>query len=1858
MLQDVTTDNTPDTFNFTDPTNAGLSTVVEAENYTTTSSLDAVPHIWELKTTTAGYSGTGYMEGTPNSANCIVGTPPTTCGADMTYDFTVTVAGNHYVHFRVDSPSTSDNSFHWGIDGSWLEANNTAVGSWMWDTGGVRTGSLTAATHTLKVWMRESGLNIDQIVINQSATPHVESNIVQVTGMDSGTAISIDGGGLYEYRICTDASCATVTHAYASTAGTIDAGEYVQLRLISSASESTAIVATVTVGTLAVDWSVTTGDFTPTTFNFTDQSSVALGTQTVSDIVQVSGMETGTPITIDGAGAYDYRICNDVNCTVVNHVYATTAGSIDAGEFVQLRLTSSASENTHTVATVTVGTLAVDWRVTTTATCPGGSVCWDGGGSTNDWSEGANWTTGVPPLTAELVVFNGLSTKAATFNAVDTIGSLTIEAGYTGTLTLAATLTNDGAFVMNGGNLTMGSTTVNQKDDWTYTAGVVNAGTSNVIFGSSPLAVSPGAMTFNDVTLSLSGGNSLTVTGTMDVDGDLTINSIDCIGGTGTIAVSGNITTTDTTVCQSGTAKIVIDGSGAQTLSASGGAGGLPAIEINNSGTLTIQDTIHMDDNWVFTAGTVDAGTSTVIFDGSETSVTTGTMAFNNVTVNVGGANTLTLTDTFDIDGNLTLPNAGDGFGGAGGIELAGNLASTWVNCCGSNAITLDGANAQTVDIATGDVTSGLYTINKASQAGTVTLSSAMNLSATGQELTLTTGCVDMAGFNLTIDGTLTLESGTTINQGGGALNYGNLVDNGGTLDGACPVGVSLAINSTNPGSLTESNLDTATVTVDLTSGTFDNPLAAGDFSLNGAPTGTTISAAAYVTATQATLTLAFDSTDFDTNASMSVTVLQTALLTGIAPATSGTVTITAIVESSLAINSTNPGSLTETNLDTATVTVDLTDGTFNNPLAAGYFSLTGAPAGTTISAAAYVTATQATLTLAFDATDFDTNASMSVTALQTALLTGAGPATTGTVTVTAVVEARLDQIHYRWRNDDGGEAGFDKGDGTDGALAPTGTFDLNTSTSGGRTYADGIAYHVTTPADSATSVVLVSGSANGIVAGDEVLLINMQGASTDTADVGNYEFVEVLSVSSGTITFTGSGITKSYDGTTAANQKVVVQRVPNYTSVTLDTANDKITASAWDGLTANPAHTGIVVFRANGTVSVGAGTSIDVTGLGYRGGTSTVANDGGGNGESYDGTNGKGGASQAKGTLGGGSGEEYAPTRDNTVDTRGGGGGGGFTGSLGSGSGGGGGGGYGGGGGGGGGGSDSSGYISGGGGSGGTTDDSAGGGGHGEDSGTSGTGGNAGNPGQQGGVSEAKGGGDPGSGTTTGQGGHAEDTGDSPGGGGGGGGNYNTTLMPKLYLGSGGGAGADHSVDSGLGLSGGAGGGIVFIIADIVDNNATAPTTDGIITGGTAGGTTSDGDGAGGGGAGGSVLIWANTVDNTGGTITVPGGAGGANDSNDDSGAGGGGGVGRIRIEADTITSGTITPDYTSGVTPGGGTPPATFGPAEDAALSVLTKNTTKRLRFEISNEGTVPSGSVKYRLEVSEPNPPSSLCASATTWTRVDTSTHWNMVASTYFADADATQDINPGLTNANDDFKAGELKETTDETTAGIILSTTEFTELEYAIAATNSATGSGIYCFRLTDAGTATNFTYTEATYGKVTLGPDLDFGFRKEITIDRSKIPTGCGTTLSNFPLLFSVTDLDLSTASGQVTDPQGDDILFRATDTATCGGTAPCTLDHEIESYNSTTGQLLAWVRVPSLNTSAAGSDTKIYVYYGNTDIASSIENINPVWDANYMGVWHFNEDPAVAGTDGIKDSTSHGNHGTDFGGMVCQCHG
>lgn len=438
-------------------------------------------------------------------------------------------------------------------------------------------------------------------------------------------------------------------------------------------------------------------------------------------------------------------------------------------------------------------------------------------------------------------------------------------------------------------------------------------------------------------------------------------------------------------------------------------------------------------------------------------------------------------------------------------------------------------------------------------------------------------------------------------------------------------------------------------------------------------------------------------------------------------------------------------------------------------------------------------------------------------------------------------------------------------GDGADGALAPSGTFNLNTSTSGSRSYADGVAYKVTSN-PSANSIVTVD-TPNGLAAGDEIMLINLKGTSTDYADVGNYEFLEVDSVNTGTKTITTVGkIMKSYDGTTFSNQNVVIQRVPNYTSVTLD-STDIINASGWEGLTTTPTgaagyYTGIVAFRATGTVTVGSTASISADGLGYRGGVGTWYSGRGTGGETYGGDSGSGGYTSTS--------AQYAG-----LAGFGGGGGGGYaTGTSGGGAG----------------------QLGSGGGAGGgaynaTAWKGRAGGGGGGGNGTVGSGGRT--------YSSTYGA--SGSGFNGGNGSSSLVSSSAYGGGGGGGGisSYDNGTK-KLFFGGGGGAGGGSSTTSpacAAGSDGGQGGGIVFISSNAISlsGNINADGEDGFYD--DCGGSLSLNPGGGGGGAGGTVKIYSNTSISGSGTTTVAYGVGGIPPSSTDYGWGGNGGLGLLSI-------------------------------------------------------------------------------------------------------------------------------------------------------------------------------------------------------------------------------------------------------------------------------------------------------------------------------------------------------------------------
>ncbi len=187
-------------------------------------------------------------------------------------------------------------------------------------------------------------------------------------------------------------------------------------------------------------------------------------------------------------------------------------------------------------------------------------------------------------------------------------------------------------------------------------------------------------------------------------------------------------------------------------------------------------------------------------------------------------------------------------------------------------------------------------------------------------------------------------------------------------------------------------------------------------------------------------------------------------------------------------------------------------------------------------------------------------------------------------------------------------------GSGADGSLSLSTSFSPSSEASGSRTEADAVSYEVA--AISGTDVT-VNSTPDGIVAGDEVLLLNLHGSDSAYSSVGTYEFLEVASVSSNVLTMS-SAVSETYgesSNTDLSDQTLLIQRVPQYVDVSVSSGGE-LTADAWDG-----SRGGVLAFRATGTVTVASGGVITVDELGYEAGaTGTTYNCDSYQGESYAG--------------------------------------------------------------------------------------------------------------------------------------------------------------------------------------------------------------------------------------------------------------------------------------------------------------------------------------------------------------------------------------------------------------------------------------------------------------------------------------------------------------------------------------------------------------------------------------------------------------------------------------------------------------
>jgi len=130
-----------------------------------------------------------------------------------------------------------------------------------------------------------------------------------------------------------------------------------------------------------------------------------------------------------------------------------------------------------------------------------------------------------------------------------------------------------------------------------------------------------------------------------------------------------------------------------------------------------------------------------------------------------------------------------------------------------------------------------------------------------------------------------------------------------------------------------------------------------------------------------------------------------------------------------------------------------------------------------------------------------------------------------------------------------------------------------------------------------------------------------------------------------------------------------------------------------------------------------------------------------------------------------------------------------------------------------------------------------------------------------------------------------------------------------------------------------------------------------------------------------------------------------------------------------------------------------------------------------------------------------------------------------------------------------------------------------------------------------------------------------------ITIDYTKV----SSTQTDFPVLISGTYADLKTIAngGYVANANGYDVIFYSDSGLTT------MLNWETEKYVALTGEVVYWVKIPTLSSTV---NTVIYMTYGDPSVTTDQSTPAGVWDANFRAVYHLKE---ATGANSLDSTTN-----------------
>jgi autotransporter-associated beta strand protein len=564
----------------------------------------------------------------------------------------------------------------------------------------------------------------------------------------------------------------------------------------------------------------------------------AVGTQydqlNVSGTVALGGANLNITLGYTPANGDSFTIVNNDGADAVSGTFAGLAeGSTLAVNGRDLRITYAGGDGNDVVLTVL--------PVTRT---------WDGGGSTNNWSEAANWVGDVAPQPGEKLVFTGTVRQSNTNNfpadtsftslefavhgfsvsgnrlALDSAGGLTVSVASGAATWFSIPLagsgdlikTGSGQFIVQAANTYLGATTIN--------AGSINLSAAGTLGDSSGDTV-------------VHGGATLSILTTTPVLDDITVSGtgftgFGAINGTNGALLAGNVLLAGTTrigkfntVSPFTISGAISDGGAGFGLEFTGSEVGRTIVlsgANSYSGPTTLLDPL-----------TLRLGAANAIPDMSAVSVPTGAVLdINNLSETLGslsGGGGVSLGS-----GILTTGGNGTSTTFSGTIDGSGGLVKS-----GSGTWTLSGANTYSGATA---VNAGVLAISHASALGAsaggtavasgATLQISNNIAVSAEPLTIQgpgaggTGALYSSGGYNTWGGPLALGADATVAHAAEAFTLSGTIDSAGheltydtrssnqvaTLSGVISGNGGLRIKGTGQVDLSGANTYSGTTTV------------------------------------------------------------------------------------------------------------------------------------------------------------------------------------------------------------------------------------------------------------------------------------------------------------------------------------------------------------------------------------------------------------------------------------------------------------------------------------------------------------------------------------------------------------------------------------------------------------------------------------------------------------------------------------------------------------------------------------------------------------------------------------------------------------------------------------------------------------------------------------------------------------------------------------------------------------------------------------------------------------------------------------------------------------------------------------